>query len=177
MRARAQRGLITMDQLDSLGVTRSARRHRLESGEWLPVLPCVLRMYWADETWALRASAAVLWSARGGGVLSHESAATIHGLLPVPSCVHVCGRGLRTQGWLVARRQQTTECVIVDGLPVTPVARTLLDLVVSSPEAVVRRAMRTALSMGLVHPDDFQRFLDHRLRGAAALARLVRVPS
>lgn len=76
--AKKQEGVVSYSQLRRLGVTDNARRIKLQSAEWINVLPSVLRLYWADETWMQRVWAASLWL-NGRGCISHYAAAVLGG--------------------------------------------------------------------------------------------------
>jgi len=98
------------------------------TGRLLRVLPHVVVLPEDAGRWRTRALAAVLST---GGVLSHHSALSVHGLADEADRVHVSiGAGRRAP---VRVRQVTVHRVTglrgarVDGLPVTPVARTLVD--------------------------------------------------
>lgn len=93
--AKRQEGVVSYEQLVALGVTDDGRYHRLRTGEWVRMLPSVLRMHWAEETWLSRVWAAGLWVS-STAFLSHWTAAALHGLgSPDGETVDVTGVGLR----------------------------------------------------------------------------------
>lgn len=129
----AQFGLINLTQALAAGCTRSAIKRRLASGRWQRVLPHVFRIAGAPDSWQQRAMAACLWC--GGDVgLSQVAAARLWGFdgfssAPVElSCAsnrRSDGLGFRTHR---VDRFLVPDLTVVEGIPVTSVRRTLLDL-------------------------------------------------
>jgi very-short-patch-repair endonuclease len=116
--------------------------------------------------------------------ISHRSAAALHNLLDadrVPREVEVTmsrRRHRRIRGVRIHRVRdlRPDEVTIVDGLPVTTPARTLLDIA-ETPGAgrVVEQAFATALRRGLVTRDEVRRMVERhpRHRGAPLLRQLL----
>src|SRR6476619_428642 len=77
--ARKQHGVVSYAQLAERGVTRARLRQRRSSGEWRRILPSVVRMYWAEDTFLSRAWATWLW-AGPLSALSHGTAAQLCGV-------------------------------------------------------------------------------------------------
>jgi hypothetical protein len=175
--AKQQHGVVSYAQLDALGVTRPASRWRLKTGEWVPVLPSVVRMYWADETWMLRAWAVMLWGGEGAS-LSHFSAAALHGLdVPQRSEVEIttAGRVSPPCRWLLGHRSgRTGDGVTVQGLRVTRVARTLVDVGGAHSGERLEGACRDALRRRLVTMAALKRELKLG-RGVRGVARMRQV--
>jgi hypothetical protein len=132
-RARRQHGLVTFDQLTELGLTEKMRRRRLASGQWTKTGRSVVRIAGANSSWESELMAAVL-AAGDGAMASHRSAAVLWNLegfrpgkaeLVIPH-----GRRYRGTGVRVHRSTDLDRitAVVRNGVPVTPVARTLLDL-------------------------------------------------
>jgi hypothetical protein len=172
--AKQQHGVVSYAQLDELGVTRPAIRWRLKTREWVPVLPSVVRMYWADETWLLRAWAAVLWAGEGA-CLSHASAAVIHGLeVPQTSAVEITTPKVMSapRKWLSAHRSRRVEDgVTVHGLLATRVARTLVDVASTLSDERLEGACRDALRRKLVTMASLKRELKSG-RGVEGVVRV-----
>jgi hypothetical protein len=155
--ARRQYGLITRDQLRRLGVgehgiaerVRTRRLHRLHRGVYA-VGHDALK---PEAHWL----AAVL-ACGEGAVLSHASAAAHWGIRPsAAALVDVTvparsGRG-RRNGIRVHRsgRLRATEVTVHEGIPVTTVARTLLDLADTLQDQALKRTIDEA---------EYQRLLD-----------------
>ena len=106
-----------------------------------------------------------------GAVLSHFSAAVLHGWFEwdgrFPE-VTVCNP--RKRPGIRTHRSQRVERVMVRGIPVTPPVRTVIDLSARMPYVGVRRAMAEGLSRGQFRASDF---VTGRHRGAAKLRRIL----
>lgn len=144
--ASRQHGLITVIQLLAVGLSRSGindwvrrgRLHRIQRG-----------VYAVGHT-ALRREArllAAVLACGAGAVLSHRSAASLWGLRrSAMSRVEVSvprGHGRRTREGILVHRSGTLRPVDVtvrDGIPVTSVARTLVDLAEVVPTRSLERA-------------------------------------
>lgn len=131
--AASQHGLATVDQLAALGVTRAAVRHRIGVQRWAWAARRVVRIGGAPETWESRLLAHIL-SAGDGAVASHRAAAALWGLdgvgqgiveLTVPRPRWYRVPGVRSHRSTDLDRAPAT---LRQAIPVTPVARTLLDL-------------------------------------------------
>ena len=131
--AARQHALVTSVQAAACGGTRPMLEHRVAAGRWRKVGPGVYRLAGAPVTWPSQLLAAVL-AAGPGAMGSHRSAGfswELDGCRPgAPEIVVPRGRRARLAG---VRVHESTDIGlvtprIVDGIPVTPVARTLLDL-------------------------------------------------
>lgn len=149
-RAVRQHGLFTDHQAAAAGATPAATRHRLQRGRWTTVAPGVRRLAGVPVTWRSHVLAAIL-AAGPGAAASHRTSATLaelDGCRPGKPEISVPrGRRARVLG---ARVHESTDMHladvrIVDGIPTTGVARTILDLgaVVSKP--AVHVALDSAL--------------------------------
>jgi very-short-patch-repair endonuclease len=116
-------------------------------------------------------------------VLSHTSAAVVWGLLPTESGegpVHVSirdryrilGPGIRVHR---VRTLEPDETTILDGIPITTPARTLLDLASSSGQRALEGAVARAERLGLADRGDLVTLVGKRrwVRGAPALGTLL----
>jgi predicted transcriptional regulator of viral defense system len=146
--AARQHGVVTGDQLRVAGLADSAISYRLRIGRLHRVQHRVYAVGHATLSLAGRNLAAVL-SVGDGGVLSHASAAAMWDLLEDrPGPVHVTvARQLRSRPGIrihsvrhLAPRDRTYRSAI----PITTVARTLLDLTDHASEHALRRAVREA---------------------------------
>ncbi len=156
--ARGQLGLVTREQARRLGVSDAWIDRRIASGRWERLHPGVYALPGAPRSWARMVLAAIL-AAGPGAVASHGTAARLHELesshrgrvhLTVP------GNAPRRLDRVVTHRSLTlapADLVVVDGIPATSVARTLVDLASSWSErrlgaafdqALVTRAIRLA---------------------------------
>lgn len=165
--AARQHGVVTIAQMVTLGFDDNAIRYRLRVGR----LHCVRRGVYAvghsGVSWEGRNLAAVL-SIGPGAALSHLSAAALWGLLAdrgPPIDVTVDRRVASPPGIRVhaVRRLDGGERTREAGIPVTTVARTIVDLAAVASEPALRRAVREA---------QVQRKLDER----ALRAQIERAP-
>lgn len=146
--AASQHGLITRRQLTDAGLTVSAIRHRVARQRLHRIHPGVYavghRLLSVRGWWM----AAVL-SGGDGALLSHRAAAALWGLVDgTPAIVDVLvqrgvdGRsGVRTHR---ARTIREEDRALVDGIPCTSLARTLVDLAATAGPRTIDRALRRA---------------------------------
>jgi hypothetical protein len=187
--AKRQRGVITDAQAIAVGFnTGGSIRWRLGVGEWTRVLPGVVRLYWADDSWETRCMAAALW-AGASGALSHVTAAALHRFDVEPQeIVHVSttrGRGRVNTGSVKSHRVcHQIRAMTVSGLRVTPPARTMVDLATMVDAIELERLLRLALRNGQIERAEMQAELSRLTqgnRGGRKLQRifngLVRVPT
>lgn len=155
-RAARQHGLLTRDDLQAEGITRDQRRRLVREGTPEVLGQRVYRVTGAPETDLLRAQAAVLDT---GGALSYRSGCWLHDIgrfgVGVPPEVMVDGGRARYRSHL-ARVHATTwlpsdDLVVVRGIAVTSVARTLFSMAAIEPEVgrdVVRGLVDDAVRLG-----------------------------
>jgi hypothetical protein len=153
----AQHHVVTRAQAMSAGATPRMVERRLTSGRWIAVAPGTYRAAGAPPSWRSDLMAVCLHL---GCVASHEAAAALHGLSapppPVP-VVSVLGRAAHRSD--LARVHQTLVLpaghrTVVDEIPATTVARTLVDLAARIRPARLRRVVDDALVRRLVRYDD-----------------------
>ncbi|MFT3864626.1 MAG: hypothetical protein QM729_10170 [Solirubrobacterales bacterium] len=127
-------------------------------------------------SWHGRCMVAVL--ASSPSVAGHLSAAWLWGLLQSrPGTLHVtCRRGRRAQRSFVTHRADLTPAdrAVKDGIPVTSLARTVLDISVDKPVRTVRRYLQRAddgkaFDLRAMH-DLLERTAGHRGRATVLLA-------
>lgn len=145
--AAAQHGVVARRQLIACGVSETMLRDRLASGLLIPLHRGVYavghRRLRREGHWL----AAVL--AVPGSVLSHRDAAGLHGIRPANHAktdVTTTGRATGNDGIAVHRtrvldRQDVTD---IEGIPVTSLARTLVDLASAVPQDHLAKALRRA---------------------------------
>jgi len=152
--AARQHGVIALRQLVAIGVTRDSVRRRLESHRLHRVFPRVYAVGHARLTLRGRWMAAVL-ACGERTLLSHDDGGALWEILPVKGTrIHVTvaargahpRRGLRVHTTL---HLPPTERAVRDGIPVTSVARTLLDIAESDPSRL-RRAWDAAARLRLL---------------------------
>jgi hypothetical protein len=142
---------ISRRQLIELGLSEKAIKHRVVAGRLVAVEQGVFAMAPAlEDDWG-RWMAATLTAP--GSVLSHMSAAAAWGLLSVPRWVECVTRpgsgGPRRHGGVLAFRSTTLDGDVTErrGIPITSVARTLLDLARSVGDGALARAVREAVRL------------------------------
>ena len=138
--AASQHGVIGHSQLAALGLSRESIQRRVRSGRLHRIHQGVYAVGHKRLTQRGRWMAAVL---AGGedAALSHRSAATLWGLLPASARIHVATpRDLRNRDGIKFHSQslQLDEVTTHDGIPVTTVARTLLDIAATDPDQLER---------------------------------------
>lgn len=176
--AARQHSLVARDQLRARRVARQAVARRLESPDWEALTARVLRLVGAPVTGGQRALAAVL-DAGADAVVSHRSAAALWGLPGFElrdlhlTCTH--GRGRPTalaevhhSRWLPAEHH-----TVRDAIPLTTLARTVVDLAAMERPARVELALHAAVRMGLAWSvvDDVIRELGAKGRSGIGLVR------
>jgi very-short-patch-repair endonuclease len=175
--AKRQYGVVSRRQLRALGLGPGAIDSRLRSGRLHAVHRGVYAVGHAGLNQRGIWLAAVL--AHGeGAALSHLSAAALWGLLPPAQPVDVTsahGRPGRRGIRLHRAALHPEERGMRHGVPVTSVARTLLDVAELVPERRLRRAYEEADRLGLLRRDALERACDRGRgrRGLAAIGRLV----
>ncbi len=178
--AARQHGVVSRAQLLEAGLSRRAVQHRVARGRLHP-LGAGVHAVGRAEVPALAMEQAALLSVGVDGVLSHTTAAARRRIITArdgPMHVTVPRDGPRSRDGVVVhrvRRLEPQDVGIVDGLPVTSAARTLLDLAGLLPPRDLRWAVEEARVRRLVSDADLQDVLDRhpRRRGAARLAGLV----
>jgi len=180
--AASQHGAFGTAQAARKGMTRKARRVRVERGQWLDAARGVLVIAGTPVTWRQQLMVGVLSSR---GVVSHSSAAALHGLDGFKEGdLHLTvqrGRCPAPPGFVVHRASVLDACdiAIVDQIPATNVARTLSDLGAVATDDRVEQALDDALRRGFS-----QRWIEETLarvtrpgpNGSGSLARVLSRP-
>lgn len=176
--AMAQHGAVERGQLLALGLGRSAITrladagwlHRLHPGVYAVGQPRLT----VKGTWM-----AAVMACGPGAALSHRSAAALWGLRPSTGGVEVTvgASARRIYGLRVhrSRMRATRDATAVDGIQVTTVARTLLDLAGVVPAHHLAKALDRAERLRLSDRTEIDAVLARARgkRGAAALRRAV----
>lgn len=177
--AARQHGVVSLAQAEALGFTRSDVFRRVRAGRLDRVLPRTLRVAGAPGSLEQRAMAATLW-AGPDAVASHETAAALWRIAAPGPGAHVsmprkCGAappGTTVHVSAVPRRDRGR----LRGVPVTGVARTLLDLAAQWPDEHVVRAVEESVLGGLVSAEQVDGVVrrNQGRRGCSRLARSLR---
>jgi very-short-patch-repair endonuclease len=181
--ASRQHGLVTREQLRSVGIERGALEHRLRAGLLARVLPRVYALAGSQQTVEQRLAAAVLYAGQGA-VVSHRSAAEFWSLLPhtpgrAVDVTIACGQARSRPGVCVHRSRTLHAREIRQRwrIPLTSPARTLLDLADSEPFEVLEAAFTEALVHSLSCGEEIRALLRRSPphRGARRLLSLLAV--
>lgn len=177
-RAAPQHGVMQRAALMAAKVTRRQIDGRLASGTWQRVLPRVYRVEGTTDSWQQTIHAASLWAGTGF-VLSHRTAARLHGfsMFSDDEQVHVTvKRNIRSVGVHCHRISfEGDEHQVIDGLKVTTVIRTIIDLAGTEPVEVLERVVDEALCRRKVTLEKLEAAVKKyaRRRGVRVLRRLV----
>lgn len=131
--ALTQLGLFSRQQVFALGGDDDLIYRRVHQGHWLPIATGVYGLPGVRHTWRRALMAAVL-TAGDGVAVSHHAAAAFHRLESFPTCTPILlsrhGAHHRVPNALVhqTRHLPPHHVTSVDGIPVTTVARTIVDL-------------------------------------------------
>jgi predicted transcriptional regulator of viral defense system len=188
--AGTQHGVFDRSQAEKVGMSTFAIARRAGSGAWVRILPGVYRTAGAPESWRQKMVAGCLWGG-DGTVVSHLTAARLHGLEGVPrqsrgepiDLVVPIGTQRRAPGFVVHRSRTLGDAdrTVIDGVPVTTLARTLADLAARLDQKhlamaidsglarhgdidvrVVRRTARRLMARGRAGTRILRRLLDER---------------
>jgi predicted transcriptional regulator of viral defense system len=172
--ATSQHGVISRAQLIDSGVSGSAIARWVAAGRLHRVHPAV----YAVGHSALSLDARLLAALHYAGpdpLLSHTTAGWVWSLIDAaPKRIHVTVPGRRRSLPAVRIHRSQAQAAGRRGLPVTTVARTLLDLAAVLPAHQVRRALAEADYRRLLDPDELDAVLGRGRRGSASLRRAFR---
>lgn len=147
--AATQNGVVSRAQAKQCGMTARQIEARLESGRWQRVMPAVYRVEGSPPTWRQQLKAASLW-ARTRFALSHHAAAALWGFSRYPegAIELTLTRFSRAPTGVVLHQVDVLEpraVASLEGLRVTTVERTLLDLAGCDGPEDVRAACDEAM--------------------------------
>ena len=169
-------GLARFDQLVRIGADARRIRRAVDSGWWAEPLPGVICEHSGPLTARQRRVAAVLLAAPHG-LISHRTAAALHGLrTPDIDEVHVTvphGSALRSQGFVVVHQTaRSTLRTVRQGVPATSVPRSLVDTALLMPRrSDVRAVFADAVQRRLVTVAEVTAELDCAPRRGSAHLR------
>lgn len=143
--AARQHTMVARRQLLELGFNRKLIDLRLSRARLHPVFRAVYSVAPGRPTKEGRWMAAVL-ATGPGAMLSHRAAGARHGVRPFDGCEVIVTRDRRPGPGIVVHRAQIQpdEITAVDGIPVTGISRTLLDLAAVVRYEQLERAARQA---------------------------------
>jgi very-short-patch-repair endonuclease len=180
--AARQHGVVSIDGLRALGVTAQMVKTRVRAGRLHRVHPGIYAVGHARLTLDGRRLAAVL-ACGDGALLSHRDAGRLHGILRGAGSGHIhvsAPRHRRVTGVRchVLSHPHTLDGTVIDGIPVTSLERTALDLAVELAPARLVGALEESQRLGSFDLGAFEALLvnspGHHGLGAlrAALAQL-----
>jgi predicted transcriptional regulator of viral defense system len=178
--AERQHGVVSLAQLQLLGLSKAAVSKRSQSGRLTRIHRGVYAVGHARLTGRGRWMAAVLaYGPRS--VLSHRSAAALHGIRPTQrrnTDVTLPSPSATSRPGIDVHRSTTltdADVTTVDGIPCTSVARTLLDLAEVVDERGVEKAIDQAEVLRVFDLREVEEVLERAggRRGASVVRRLV----
>ncbi|MGH8985871.1 MAG: type IV toxin-antitoxin system AbiEi family antitoxin domain-containing protein [Acidimicrobiia bacterium] len=178
--ARRQFGVVARRQALQCGATPSLVRRRVAAGLWIRVADGVYRLRDFPPSWHASLLTAVL-ATIGTAVVSHEAAAAMHGLATFrPGRVVVTirhGAGRQRHGVTVHQLDDLApeHITTLDAIPVTTIARTLIDLAAVCRRGRVAYALEEALADELVTVESLCRCFDAVARPGKPGVRTLRV--
>ena len=158
-----QYGLITWQQALSAGISPHVLKRLVSAGHWVRVADGLYRINGVRECWRGRLKGLCL-RAGDGAAISHRSAAAVWGLegfeppgtvdLTVPRNSQPRFKGVRIH------RRDLNRTAVRDGIPVTPIPETILDLcAVSRDRTIPLRALDDVRRRKLVSSFELERCL------------------
>jgi putative AbiEi antitoxin of type IV toxin-antitoxin system/uncharacterized protein DUF559 len=159
--AARQHGVVAFDQLRRLGVSRSGVNRRVAAGRLHRLYRGVYAVGHVALTTDGRRMAAVL-ACGPGAALSHRSAAELWGIWKGAAArwdVTTHQRGRKAPAGIRLHRVRTPLNAAVtshNGIPVTTIPRTLLDLAEQVPQSVLERAVNEAEHLRLLDAKDLE---------------------
>jgi hypothetical protein len=176
-----QHGVVTRAQLRALGLTDAQIDGAMARGLLVGVHRGVFAVGHARLSADGRTSAAIL-ACGSGAAAAYRTGAALWALRPSSTPrteVVIPRRSSVAHAGVVVHQHPTlgpAEVTVHDGIPVTTVARTLLDLAAVVDHQQLRRAVKQAVVLGLFDLVEVQRVLARhpRHRGAKALTELLR---
>jgi predicted transcriptional regulator of viral defense system/very-short-patch-repair endonuclease len=156
--AARQHGLVTLRQLEAIGIRGTSVKRRVAIGRLVRIYRGVYAVGHVQRTREAHWIAAVM-ACGPGSFLSHLDAAALWGIYKSKgTTIHVTTRARSTRrvpGIKVhrARKLDPTDVTTKDAIPVTTVARTLIDLTDLLPTDRILRAMREAEYLKLLDVD------------------------
>ena len=172
--ARRQHGLITVEQLKECGFGRHQVEWMVKAGRLERVRRGVFRLCGVPATWRSSALAVILsigdsGSAGDGVVLSHRSAAALWGLVDHHGLevIEISGDCQCRQAGTFSHRRTVAEShrTVHDGIPVTTVARTLVDLAECCSVTELGRYLDEAVRRRLTTLEQFNTSANRRFVG------------
>jgi very-short-patch-repair endonuclease len=179
--AARQHGVVSRDQLTDAGIRAGAIDHRRRTGRLQLVHKGVYAVGYQSDSPLTRAMAAVL-ACGPGAVLSHRSAAALWEIRAWSAAVEVSAPSRHSHVGVVVHRARTLtrrDTTIHHGIPVTTIARTLIDVADTLDDAALARAVNEARVIHRIQLNELARRLAETRgrRGAHRLRSFVDSPA
>ncbi|MGH2791519.1 MAG: type IV toxin-antitoxin system AbiEi family antitoxin domain-containing protein [Actinomycetota bacterium] len=161
-----QFGLVRRDEIEALGLSSSGLARLVRSGLLERIRPGVYRLLGALPSRETEIMAALLW-AHDAALASHRTGAEINGIAGSFEEVEITTtRSVRAPDLIVHRRAVWLpgDATIVDGIPVTSVERTIVDLASVASRRSVERSLDSALLLPGVTLETISRRLEATAR-------------
>jgi hypothetical protein len=176
-----QHGVIARAQALAQGMSLSAIDRRVQSGEWLKLLPATYALRGSPASFMRRATAAYLWAGKGA-LLSHDTSGVLFDLDGVSTRkISVSSPRRLSSPRIVVHRRPTDglRSKVMDVVRVTSIEQTLLDLGGTLSIERLELAVDSALRLGLTRFDRLLRHVEkfggQGVAGSRALAQLLKV--
>jgi very-short-patch-repair endonuclease len=175
--ASRQHGNVTREQLLAIGMSSSAIGRRLEKGLLIRQHRAVYRVGHQAPSMEATYMAAVLAAGEGALLVGAPAAhlmRLLNGAPPPPEVI--AGTNKRRKGAKRGGTLHPRDATKHRGVPVTTVARTLVDLAASLPGEALGRACHQAMVLYRTRPEDVEEPLARkwRAKGAATLRSILR---
>lgn len=178
--AARQHGAVSRGQLIALGLSAAAIDHRLAIGRLHRIHPAVYAVGRPELSRKGRWMAAVLVCGEGA-MLSHESAAALWEIRSAERAIEISvpvGKRPRPPRSIILHRRTNLSAEDLshyNGIPVTGLTLTLVDLAARLPADEVEAAVNEADKLDLIRPEKLRAMLDEALRrpGRGALKRIL----
>jgi very-short-patch-repair endonuclease len=162
--------VIARTQLLELGLSAKAIKHRVSTGRLHPLWRGVYAVGRPEVTDEGLLLAAVLACGEGSAV-SHDAAAVHHGIRKPPATLHISTPNNRTRPDITVHRRPVFQVTTRNGIPVTTVAQTIVDLAPGLDRNGIEALIGEADRLRLTNPPKLRKALEAlpRQPGVAAL--------
>ena len=172
-------GVVTRFQISALGASADMIRHRVDSGRWTQLRPGVYYLNVTPPTWRTDVLCGVLASGVDA-VASHRTAAILHGIEGIyGKMIEVTvpyDERPEPMGVVLHRTRRPIDGTVVDAIPVSDPARTILDLSSMLMDRALERVIASALRKKITTVEAVDQMVGLRGgRGVAGTRRTRRV--
>lgn len=180
--AEHRHGLISRSDYLALGGTDEEISHRIATGRVERLHPGVYYIDSVPATWKTEVLAAVL-AAGPDALASHRTAAVLWGFDAVYGCLIELTVPFNEQpdpdGVIVHRTRRTNDLEVLDGIPITSPAKTILDLASILGDRALLKAARSATRLELCTPEKVDQVValygGRGVKGTRRTRRVIRI--